>query len=81
MSKIKFNNGVLKLDANIEHEKETAIFLAFSKANADHHQYDVVAKSLPRIKGLKRKKNRCRFAFDIVQQITLQGYEITKTEK
>lgn len=81
MTKVAFKNGVLKLDPNVEHEKESAIFLAFSKANANHYEYDSIAKALPRIKGLKRKKNRARFAFDIVQQLHLQGYEITKTGK
>lgn len=80
MPKVIFNNGVLKLDPTLDHEKKQAVFLAFHPANENHHKYDALEKSLPVIEGLKRRSHRANFAFTIMETLESHGFEIVKKQ-
>lgn len=81
MPTVNFKNKTLTLDKSVEHDKEAAIFLAFSKANADHQTYEAIYKAMPRIHGLRRKRNRAAYAFDLVESLRKAGYDIVKQTK
>jgi hypothetical protein len=57
-------------------DKETAIFMAFSPLNANWAKYDLVLKSIPKIKGIKRSDKRLEFAYDLIEEMSKNGLDI-----
>lgn len=75
MKAIKFQNGMLTVDA--KKDKNLAIFLTFNGLNANSQVYIAVEKSLPNVKGLKRKMKRAEFTIDLLKQMKENGLSIS----
>ncbi len=75
MKDIKFNNGMLKIDP--VKDKELAVFLTFNGFNKGGAVYIAVEKSLPKIKGLKRKMKRAEFTIELVNAMKKNGVSIS----
>lgn len=69
----KFNSNILKIVS-----KRDAIFMCFHPMNKDAYKYIELERSLPRIDGLKRKSNRMKFVYDIIQQMDKNGISLVK---
>lgn len=76
MPDIIFTNGVYKAES-----KDVAMYLAFNQMGEGHEIYDVVLKSIPKIHGLKTVKKRMELAFDIVEGLEKQQFDIIKKPK
>lgn len=59
-----FQNGTFTTSS-----EEEKLQLSFSPFNDNYWLYDLVCKSLPEKKGLKRKRNRMLFAMELVDNI------------
>ncbi len=74
MDIISFRDGVLSLPKG---SIDLEIAMAFSHYNKEGEIYQLVEKSIPAIKGLKRKKNRFAFAYDLINKLKTNGLKIS----